>query len=99
MVSIGTLLAFVIVCAGVMDPARTSGLTCTRLQRSAGCPFTPIMGILVCLRHDGCVCLSILGCDSSSGSLIGMVIYYTYGRHHSKVQHAKAAQCSGKTGD
>jgi APA family basic amino acid/polyamine antiporter len=32
---------------------------------------------------------------------IGMVIYYTYGRHHSKVQQARnvASASSGKAGD
>jgi len=83
MVSIGTLLAFIIVCAGVWVLRRRS----PNLQRAfvtPWVPFTPIMGILI----------SALMMYSLSGLTwlrlviwlaIGLVIYFAYSRSHSRV--------------
>ncbi len=81
LVSIGTLLAFVIVCGGVWylrvhEPDRE------RPFRTPWVPFVPIMGILVCgfmmwfLPIDTWVRLIVW-------MLIGLVIYFVYGRSHS----------------
>src|SRR5215218_5614194 len=86
LVSIGTLLAFAIVCAGVLvlrytDPARP------RPFRTPWVPFVPIAGIFACfylmwgLPADTWARLIIW-------MLLGLVIYFAYGRRHSKVQQA-----------
>jgi APA family basic amino acid/polyamine antiporter len=83
LVSIGTLFAFGIVCAGVLvlrytDPERP------RPFRTPLVPFVPIAGILACLY------LMIgLPVDTWARLIIwmglGLAIYFLYGRHHSKV--------------
>jgi basic amino acid/polyamine antiporter, APA family len=84
LVSIGTLLAFAIVCAGVFvlrytDPDRP------RPFRTPWVPFVPIAGIFACfylmwgLPPDTWARLIIW-------MLLGLVIYFLYGRRHSKVQ-------------
>ena len=86
LVSIGTLLAFVIVCAGVwMLRIRRPELH--RPFRAPLVPFTPLMGILFSL-------LMMVFLPGSTWMrlviwlIIGMVIYFTYGIKHSKVQNA-----------
>ncbi len=84
LVSIGTLFAFGIVCAGVLvlrytDPDRP------RPFRTPLVPFVPIAGILSCLY------LMIgLPIDTWARLIIwmalGLAIYFLYGRRHSKVQ-------------
>ncbi len=86
LVSIGTLLAFVIVCAGVwILRVRQPGLV--RPFKTPWVPFVPIMGILVA----GLMMVS-LPLDTWLRLIIwlaiGMVIYFGYGRHHSRVQAA-----------
>ncbi len=84
MVSIGTLLAFVIVCAGVWLIRRRN----PELQRpfkTPWVPFVPIMGILISLA----MMLSLTGLTwirLAVWLVIGMVVYFAYGRHHSRVQ-------------
>ncbi len=87
LVSIGTLLAFVIVCAGVWIMRRRR----PELQRpfkTPWVPFVPIMGILVsglmmvALPLDTWLRLVIW-------LIIGMAVYFFYGRHHSRVQMAR----------
>ncbi len=84
LVSIGTLLAFVIVCAGVWV-MRKRRPDMHRPFRAPWVPFTPIMGILSAL-----LMMAFLPRDTwirlVVWLIIGMVIYYTYGRHHSRVQ-------------
>jgi APA family basic amino acid/polyamine antiporter len=83
LVSIGTLLAFAIVCAGVLalrytDPDRP------RPFRTPLVPLVPIGGIAACLYL-----MSGLPKDTWARlviwMVIGLVIYFSYGRHHSKV--------------
>jgi len=88
LVSIGTLLAFVIVCAGVwILRARRPDLH--RPFKTPWVPFVPIMGILISglmmasLPRDTWLRLIIW-------LIIGMVIYFSYGRHHSRVQMANS---------
>jgi basic amino acid/polyamine antiporter, APA family len=80
MTSIGTLLAFVIVCAGVWI-LRYLEPDLPRPFRAPAVPFVPIMGILVCggmmvfLGWENWVRLIVwLG--------IGLAIYFYYGRFH-----------------
>jgi basic amino acid/polyamine antiporter, APA family len=84
LVSIGTLLAFAIVCAGVLvlrytDPARP------RPFRTPLVPVVPVLGILACFYL-----MSGLPVDTWARLVIwmalGLAIYFAYGRRHSKVQ-------------
>jgi basic amino acid/polyamine antiporter, APA family len=84
LVSIGTLLAFAIVCAGVLvlrytDPGRP------RPFRTPLVPFVPVAGILACFYL-----MSGLPVDTWARLVvwmaIGLAIYFLYGRRHSKVQ-------------
>ena len=84
MVSIGTLLAFVIVCAGVWLIRRRNP-DLPRPFKTPWVPFVPIMGILISLA----MMLSLTGLTwirLAVWLVIGMVLYFTYGRHHSRVQ-------------
>lgn len=88
LVSIGTLLAFVIVCAGVWVLRRKNpGLA--RPFRTPMVPFVPIMGILISL-------LMMAGLPGDTWIrlivwlLIGFVIYFGYSRYHSRVQQGAA---------
>ena len=81
LVSIGTLLAFVIVCAGVLV-LRKRRPELHRPFKTPWVPFVPIMGIVVSsllmlsLPLDTWIRLVVW-------LVIGLVIYFTYGRHHS----------------
>jgi APA family basic amino acid/polyamine antiporter len=81
LVSIGTLLAFVIVCAGVWILRRRRP-DLNRPFKTPWVPFVPIMGILVSgllmasLPFDTWMRLVVW-------LIVGLVIYFTYGRHHS----------------
>jgi basic amino acid/polyamine antiporter, APA family len=90
MTSIGTLLAFVIVCAGVMilrhrDPHRE------RKFRVAGGPVVPILGILSCLAM-------MVSLDSLTWIrlfvwlIIGFAIYFGYSRKHSRLHDQQQAR-------
>ncbi len=86
LVSIGTLLAFVIVCAGILV-LRYVQPELHRPFKTPFVPFVPVGGILVCgwlmwnLPRDTWWRLLIwMG--------IGLVLYFTYGRKHSKLQNA-----------
>ncbi|NLR64904.1 amino acid permease [Chitinophaga varians] len=84
MTSIGTLLAFVIVCAGVWI-LRYTMPDAPRPFKTPWVPFVPIMGILTCVGM-----MIFLPLDTWLRLIIwmaiGMVIYYFYGRKHSKVR-------------
>src|SRR5467141_5315366 len=85
MVSIGTLLAFVIVCAAVMI-LRVRRPELKRPFRTPWVPLVPIMGIIVSLGLmaglKGVTWLRLI-----VWLIIGMVIYFTYGVKHSKVRN------------
>jgi APA family basic amino acid/polyamine antiporter len=86
MVSIGTLLAFVIVCAGVWVLRRRDP-NLRRPFKTPWVPFVPIMGILISLA----MMVSLSGLTwlrLAVWLVIGMFIYFFYGRHHSRVQKA-----------
>ncbi|MDE1154478.1 MAG: amino acid permease [Acidobacteriaceae bacterium] len=84
MCSIGTLLAFIIVCAGVWVLRRRSP-EIPRPFRAPWMPLTPIMGILVSLGL-------MMGLPWETWVrlfvwlAVGLLIYFGYGRRHSRVQ-------------
>jgi len=84
LVSIGTLLAFVIVCGGVMV-LRYREPNMHRPFKTPFVPVVPILGILVSLYM-----MVSLPADTWYRLIgwlaIGMVIYFTYSRYHSKLQ-------------
>jgi APA family basic amino acid/polyamine antiporter len=93
LVSIGTLLAFVIVCAGVLV-LRITDPEVPRPFRTPGYPLVPLLGIVACgyLMYG-------LPPDTWARLIIwmaaGLVLYFAYGRRHSKVQRrltGRAAQ-------
>jgi APA family basic amino acid/polyamine antiporter len=87
LVSIGTLFAFCIVCAGVLVLRRRSPKM-ERPFRTPMVPLVPLLGILFCfglmlsLPSDTWWRLGIW-------MAIGLVIYFFYGRHHSKLRDTR----------
>jgi basic amino acid/polyamine antiporter, APA family len=88
LVSIGTLLAFVIVCAGVWI-LRVRSPEIPRAFKTPLVPLVPLLGILSCfalmagLPADTWLRLIIW-------LIIGMVIYFAYGKKHSHLGNAPA---------
>jgi basic amino acid/polyamine antiporter, APA family len=89
LVSIGTLLAFVIVCSGVWLLRRRRP-DLPRPFKTPWVPVVPLLGIIVSsglmlsLPFDTWLRLLIW-------LVIGLAIYFSYGRHHSRVQALQAA--------
>jgi APA family basic amino acid/polyamine antiporter len=81
MVSIGTLLAFVIVSIGIII-LRKAEPDAIRGFKTPWVPFVPILGALVCFAQ-----MASLPMDTwirlIAWMVIGFVIYFTYGRKHS----------------
>jgi len=83
-VSIGTLLAFVIVCAGVWIIRRRR----PDLPRPFRTPLVPLVRILG-IATSLAMMLSLTGITRirlGVWLIIGMMIYFSYGLHHSRVQ-------------
>ncbi len=81
--SIGTLLAFVLVCAGIIilrkkDPLRP------RPFRVPLVPYFPVFGAVVCAAMVASLGLSTL-LTALGWMLIGLIIFFTYSRHHSNI--------------
>src|SRR6266566_36970 len=87
LVNIGTLLAFIIVCAAVLIMRRTNP-ELPRPFKAPLFPFVPIAGIAICL-------LLMLSLPSENWYrliiwlIIGFAIYFTYGRKHSALRQAQ----------
>ncbi|GJD91350.1 putative amino acid permease YhdG [Methylobacterium hispanicum] len=89
MTSIGTLLAFVLVCIGVMILRRTQP-DAPRAYRAPLVPLVPILGILTCLAMmvslDGETWLRLV-----IWLAIGMAIYFGWSRRHSRIGREERA--------
>jgi APA family basic amino acid/polyamine antiporter len=94
MTSIGTLFAFVLVCIGVWILRRRR----PDLQRAFKVPAVPFVstaGVIIC----GAM---IYGLGWTNWLrlfvwlVIGLVFYFSYGRHHSRVQQMKDAAAPSK---
>jgi len=89
LVNIGTLLAFVLVCLAVLIMRRTHP-NAHRPFRVPFSPVVPVMGILMCLMLmfslpvENWMRLGIW-------LVIGLVIYFLYGRHHSVMAERRRA--------
>jgi APA family basic amino acid/polyamine antiporter len=87
LVNIGTLLAFVLVCAGVLI-LRKKRPDLDRPFRTPWVPFVPIMGILCCLGL-----MATLPADTWIRLLvwlaIGFLIYFGYSARHSVLQQER----------
>ncbi len=85
MVSIGTLCAFILVCAAILY-LRRSDPAAARPFRVPAVPWIPIAGILVCL-------LLMAGLPGSTWlrllvwMAVGLVVYAAYGRRHSALRN------------
>jgi APA family basic amino acid/polyamine antiporter len=86
LVAIGTLLAFVIVCIGVLA-LRYTRPNIPRPFRTPLVPLVPILGVLICgymmygLPGDTWIRLIVW-------MVLGLLIYFLYGRSHSRVGNA-----------
>ncbi len=88
MVNIGTLLAFVIVCASILVLRRTNPGQ-ARPFRTPWVPLVPILGILM----NGYMMYKLGWVNWMRliiWLIIGLVIYFTYSRHHSRLQNGGA---------
>src|SRR5271167_4564789 len=94
MVNIGTLLAFVIVCIAIMILRHTNPSQ-PRPFRTPWVPLVPVLGVLA----NGYMMLN-LGMWNwirlVAWLLIGLIVYFTYSRKHSRVQAALEGRSSGE---
>jgi basic amino acid/polyamine antiporter, APA family len=92
--NIGTLLAFVIVCAAVLIMRRTNP-EAERPFRAPFVPFVPIMGIVTCM-----ILMFSLPVENwwrlIAWLLLGFTIYFSYGRRHSVMARMRAAGTAEK---
>jgi APA family basic amino acid/polyamine antiporter len=88
LISIGILLAFTAVCAGVLVLRKTQP-DAVRPFRVPGAAFTCIAGAIVCLGmtlalpHD--TWIRLLG-----WSIVGAIVYFGYGFKHSRLRRENA---------
>jgi APA family basic amino acid/polyamine antiporter len=88
MVNIGTLLAFVIVCAGVWIVRRRNP-NLERPFKTPMVPLVPILGIIISAYLMANLPL-MTWVRLVVWLVIGMAIYFGYGRAHSRVQRGQA---------
>lgn len=89
LVSMGTLIAFVAVCAGVLILRKTRP-DLPRTFRVPWAPVTCVLGVLCCLAllyWENWYQWLLLGI----WTVIGMAIYFGYGRRHSQLRQQNAA--------
>ena len=90
MTSIGTLFAFVIVCGGIIVMRKTQP-NLPRPFKTPWVPLVPIVGIVVNIGL-------MLGLGLSNWlrlivwMIIGLVIYFTYSRHHSRLHLSEVSE-------
>jgi basic amino acid/polyamine antiporter, APA family len=88
MVNIGTLLAFIIVCIAVLTLRRTNPEQ-LRPFRTPWVPVVPILGVI----FNGYMMYKLGWVNWARliiWLIIGLVVYFSYSRHHSKVQALSA---------
>jgi APA family basic amino acid/polyamine antiporter len=89
MVNIGTLLAFVIVCTAIMVLRKTNPAQ-ARPFRTPWVPLVPILGIV----FNGYMMYKLGWLNWARlivWLIIGLFVYFGYGRHHSRLQHPEAS--------
>ena len=95
LVSIGTLFAFVIVCVGVWV-LRHREKDAKRPFRTPWVPVVPILGMVICLFM-----MWLLPDDTkwrlAVWLIIGLVIYFSYGRRHSRVDAQRSQPSAGSS--
>jgi APA family basic amino acid/polyamine antiporter len=87
MVNIGTLLAFIMVCIAIMI-LRNTNPSQARPFRTPWVPAVPILGIL----FNGYMMYKLGWINWArliGWLIIGLIIYFTYSRHHSRVSNAQ----------
>ena len=82
--SFGTLFAFVIVCAGIIM-MRKNFPHLERPFKTPLVPLVPILGIVVCLAMIVALDLTTLSV-AAVWMLVGLLIYFGYSKHHSKLR-------------
>jgi basic amino acid/polyamine antiporter, APA family len=88
MVNIGTLLAFVIVCTAILVLRKTNPNQ-ARPFRTPWVPLVPILGIC----FNGYMMYKLGWVNWARliiWLIIGLAVYFGYGRHHSRLQHPNA---------
>ncbi len=88
MVSIGTLFAFILVCGAVIRLRQTDG-GMKRPFRVPAVPWVPVLGILCCVALMAGLPLTTW-LRLVVWLALGLVLYFTYGRHHAKPRTPKA---------
>ena len=84
LISIGTLLAFALVCAGVLVLRRTEPQA-PRSFRTPWVPFVPILGIVICIAQMFAL-PTITWLNLSIWLALGFMVYFGYSRQHSKLR-------------
>ena len=82
--SFGTLLAFVLVSAGVLVMRRINPNQ-ARPFRTPLVPLVPILGIVICAGMIVAIDVTTLKA-ALIWMAIGLVVYFAYSRHHSKLK-------------
>ena len=83
LISIGTLLAFSLVCAGVLALRRTQP-NLPRPFRTPWVPLVPVLGILICVAQMFAL-PSITWLNLTIWLALGFAVYFGYSRKHSKL--------------
>ncbi len=83
LISIGTLMAFALVCAGVLALRRTQpGLP--RPFRTPWVPLVPVLGIMICVLQMFAL-PRITWLNLAIWMVLGFIVYFGYSRKHSKL--------------
>ena len=96
LVSIGSFLAFTLVCIGVMILRRTRP-DLPRPFRVPGVPYVPVLGALVCLSQ-----MASLPWSTWERLLVwlvlGLAIYFMYSRRRAREKQRELAAAAAETG-
>ena len=87
LISIGTLLAFALVCAGVLVLRRTQP-DIPRPFRTPWVPLVPVLGILICIAQMFAL-PTITWLNLTIWLALGFLVYFGYSRKHSKLNGSR----------